>query len=105
MAIRPKTLAEEGARYRQPFALTAEQFAELRDMPEADRNVRLGILAHAHEYEQRRRCHHHGAAFLMPVGLELKLAKEWASIREDLEADARAVFNGMVRALYVREAA
>lgn len=105
MAIRPKTLADEGSRYRQPFALTAEQFADLRDMPEADRNVRLGILAHEHEYEQRRRCHHHGAAFLMPMGLELKLAKEWASIRDGAEAEARAVFNGMVRGLYVRRAA
>lgn len=80
---------------RQPFALTPDQFADLAPMREADRNVHLGRLAHAHEYEQRRRAHHFGGAGLLPDYLELALAREWPSIRADREAEALRVFEAL----------
>jgi hypothetical protein len=78
---------------RLAFRLTAEQFAELAPMGEADRNVRLGILAHAWEYEQRRRLYWNGGSFLMPMHMETALSREWAEIREDRLAEAQRCFS------------
>lgn len=82
---------------RQPFTLSTEQFLALRPMRAVDRNVHLGILAHAHEYEQRRRMFWRGAPFLMPVTSEHQLIADWPSIRDEREAEAQRVFAAMDR--------
>jgi hypothetical protein len=80
---------------RRPFFLTDEKFAELTEMREADRGVHLGILAHAHEYEQRRLIYRFGGALPMPAHEQARLVREWPEIRADREAEAHRVFDAM----------
>ena len=92
-----RAAVKPGEALRLPFTLSAEQFLGLRKMPVADRDLHLGILAHSHEWEQRRRVYHGGRPYLMPRHVEHALAAEWPSIRDDKLAEARAVFASMAR--------
>lgn len=92
-----RVAVKPGEPLRLPFTLSTEQFFALRKMRAADRDLHLSILAHSHEWEQRRRVYHGGLTYLMPRHVEHALAAEWPSIRDEKLAEARAVFSDMAR--------
>jgi len=82
--------------HRQPFALTDQQFRDLAGMTAGRREVYLGVLAHAVEWENHRRDLKDGDPWLMAPHEELNFAiHHWPARHDEKLAEARREYARM----------